>query len=123
MNKVSSWIVRRMPRCLSFPIFQAEHFWYAIRLWVSKVLRIKVNQHSKACTCNSNLTPTQTCINRPRVHRTLFQNLPLKIQNAVMCITDALQATSFSLREILQKRANDQSSSITKGSFYYIKHA
>ena len=37
-------------------------------------------------------------------------------------MSDELQATSFSLGEILQKWADDQFSFIAKGSIYYIKH-
>ena len=40
-----------------------------------------------------------------------------------MCIANQLQATSFSLGEILQKGADDQFPFKTKGSIYYVKHA
>ncbi len=39
-----------------------------------------------------------------------------------MCILDHTQSTSFWLGKVLKKLADDQPSSITKGSIYYIKH-
>ena len=39
-----------------------------------------------------------------------------------MCIADQLQATSISLGEVLQKRAEDHFSFITKRSIYYIEY-
>ena len=39
-----------------------------------------------------------------------------------MCISDYMQTTFFYLGRFLKKLADDQCSSITKGSIYYIKH-
>ena len=39
-----------------------------------------------------------------------------------MCISDYMQATFFYLGKFLKKLADDQCSSITKGSIYYMKH-
>ena len=39
-----------------------------------------------------------------------------------MCNADYMQATSFSHEEVLQKRADDQFSSITKGGIFYISN-
>ena len=39
-----------------------------------------------------------------------------------MCILDHMQSTFFCIRKLLKKLAEDQCSSITKGTLYYIKH-
>ena len=39
-----------------------------------------------------------------------------------MCISDYMQATSFNLGRFLKKLADDQCSTIAKGSIYHIKH-
>ncbi len=39
-----------------------------------------------------------------------------------MCFSDFMQATFFNLERFMKKLADDQYSSIAKGSIYHIKH-
>ncbi len=55
---------------------------------------------------------------------TVYYQVRLGYLNLIcsMCILDFMQATLFCLRRFLKKLADDQYSSISKGSIYYIKH-
>ena len=52
----------------------------------------------------------------------VFCNSLVQSRNAVRALQIKLQVTSFSLGLILQKRADDQFSFMTKCRIYYIKH-
>ena len=50
-----------------------------------------------------------------------WTHLPNKVKSN-MCILDHTQSTFFCFGKFLKKLVDDQCSSITKGSIYYIKH-
>ncbi len=96
---------------LTLPIFAQDH--------------ARLNANMKECCYQ--VTSLLYCADMTHI---LLQLLQIQILFSVLlpqvktriCISDFMQATFFYLGRFLKKLADDQCSSITKGSVYHIKH-
>ena len=99
-------------------------------LYLSDYAETKNLRHWSTCECQSTIGAWRRCclcncccgfIQFSWQITIFWLYLPLKVKRS-MCTVDQLQATSFSLGEILQKWAGNLFSFITYGIIYYIKH-